>query len=227
MSTNINPTSPSGSRKRRRPAVVCKECRRRKIACDRKSPCGQCILYNSTCVFHPPKLTTRGAAQPSPVATNNYTSPPSSIAIDAFRSPETPPSTLSADALLPWPSTVNNASGVVALVHTQTPNMPAVHATATLRTSPIAATFTVPQGQNPISMKTQASRQPQATSSPTTIGCTQSPLNGRFLKSRLFGRSHWMNSCIQVRISMWCLFLLRPFQLWELHRSGNRCEGES
>ncbi|OAA62846.1 c6 zinc finger domain containing protein [Niveomyces insectorum RCEF 264] len=39
------------ARKRRRPAVVCAECRRRKIACDRKTPCGQCALHNVSCVY--------------------------------------------------------------------------------------------------------------------------------------------------------------------------------
>lgn len=204
MSTNIDNTLPSGSRKRRRTAVVCNECRRRKIACDRKLPCGQCIQYNSTCMYHSTKLLPRGATQPSLVAAaNTYTLPPSSTTLDTFRSAEAPPSARLADDLLAPPSTVNNASGVVPLVHTQTPNLPVVHATATLQISPILGTDTAPQEQNPTSMKTQASRQSQAASSPTTQSCTQPSLNGRFIKSRLFGRSHWMNSCIQVRISLW------------------------
>ena len=219
MNTNADNTLPSGSRKRRRPAVVCNECRRRKIACDRKSPCGQCIQYNSTCMYH-------SIAQPSLVTANPYTLPTPSITLDKFRSSEAPSSARLPDALLPQPSTVKNASGLVALVRTQTPNLPGVYATATLQTSPIVAPDTAPQEQNPTSMKTQASRQSQATSSPTTLSCTQTPLNGRFIKSRLFGRSHWMNSCIQVRISLWRLLLLITSQLPELYGSGIRCEGE-
>ena len=226
MNTNTHNTLPSGSRKRRRPAVVCNECRRRKIACDRKSPCGQCIQYNSTCMYHSPKSLPRGVTQPSLVTANTYTLPTPSITLDTFRSPEAPPSAPLPDALVLPPSTVNNSSGVVALVRTQTPNLPVVHATATLQTSPIVAPDTAPQEQNPTSMKTQASRQSQATSSPTTLSCTQTPLNGRFIKSRLFGRSHWMNSCIQVRISLWRLLLLITSQLPELYESGIRCEGE-
>ena len=34
-------------RKRRRPALACASCRRRKVKCDRNSPCGQCTLRNS------------------------------------------------------------------------------------------------------------------------------------------------------------------------------------
>src|ERR1700712_995428 len=40
------------SRKRRRQAIVCTECRRRKIACDRNSPCTQCIQSNSACTYY-------------------------------------------------------------------------------------------------------------------------------------------------------------------------------
>lgn len=40
------------SRKRRRQAIVCTECRRRKIACDRNSPCAQCIQSNSPCTYY-------------------------------------------------------------------------------------------------------------------------------------------------------------------------------
>ena len=202
MNTNTDNTLPSGSRKRRRPAVVCNECRRRKIACDRKSPCSQCIQYNSTCMYHSPNSLPRGVTQPSLVTANTYTLPTPSITLDTFPSPQAPPSAPLPDALLPPPSTVNNASGVVALVRTQSANLPVVHATATLQTSPIVASDTAPQEQNPTSMKTPASTQSQASSSPTPLSCTQTPLNGRFIKSRLFGRSHWMNSCIQVRISL-------------------------
>jgi hypothetical protein len=40
------------SRKRRRQAVMCSECRRRKIACDRNVPCTQCIQSKSNCLFY-------------------------------------------------------------------------------------------------------------------------------------------------------------------------------
>lgn len=34
-------------RKKRRPALACQECRRRKIRCDRQTPCGQCSKSNA------------------------------------------------------------------------------------------------------------------------------------------------------------------------------------
>lgn len=38
-------------RKRKRPALSCVECRRRKIRCDRSHPCSQCRTINSRCTF--------------------------------------------------------------------------------------------------------------------------------------------------------------------------------
>jgi hypothetical protein len=39
---------PTEPRRRRRPALSCVECRRRKVRCDRNSPCGQCRAHKST-----------------------------------------------------------------------------------------------------------------------------------------------------------------------------------
>jgi hypothetical protein len=38
-------------RKRRRPAVACIECRRRKVKCDRAFPCKSCVLGASLCTY--------------------------------------------------------------------------------------------------------------------------------------------------------------------------------
>ncbi|KAF4488272.1 Aspyridones cluster regulator apdR [Colletotrichum fructicola Nara gc5] len=43
---------PGPPHKRRRPAVACTECRRRKIACDLRSPCGHCRRSLSKCVYN-------------------------------------------------------------------------------------------------------------------------------------------------------------------------------
>ncbi|KAH7411453.1 hypothetical protein BKA64DRAFT_381731 [Cadophora sp. MPI-SDFR-AT-0126] len=41
------------ARRRRRPALSCLECRRRKIKCDRNEPCTNCTLNRSQCSFEP------------------------------------------------------------------------------------------------------------------------------------------------------------------------------
>lgn len=46
------------TRKRQRPALSCVECRRRKVKCDRNSPCGQCKAHKSTvCTYAVPCAT--------------------------------------------------------------------------------------------------------------------------------------------------------------------------
>ncbi|KXJ86987.1 hypothetical protein Micbo1qcDRAFT_108000, partial [Microdochium bolleyi] len=37
--------------RRRRAALTCLECRRRKVKCDRQSPCGQCVTTQVSCIF--------------------------------------------------------------------------------------------------------------------------------------------------------------------------------
>jgi hypothetical protein len=47
-------------RKRRRPALACAPCRRRKVKCDRNSPCGQCTQRNSdSCTYTEDGRTTQ------------------------------------------------------------------------------------------------------------------------------------------------------------------------
>lgn len=56
-------------RRRRRAALTCVECRRRKIKCDRKNPCAHCLSTGTACTFKafsddlsvPPQTEERGA----------------------------------------------------------------------------------------------------------------------------------------------------------------------
>ncbi|KAI1483452.1 hypothetical protein F4774DRAFT_416565 [Daldinia eschscholtzii] len=64
--------SPPGSdntsiRRRRRLTMSCTECRRRKVACDRKNPCNNCTSRKSTCIYwkHQPKSSPY-VAPPTP-----------------------------------------------------------------------------------------------------------------------------------------------------------------
>ncbi|KAB8345906.1 hypothetical protein FH972_022961 [Carpinus fangiana] len=76
MSTSST-AAPAPTRKRRRPAVVCTECRRRKIACDRNAPCGQCVLVNSTCTYSSPNYEPTARPRPASAVKTNATSQPS------------------------------------------------------------------------------------------------------------------------------------------------------
>ncbi|EPE26356.1 Zn2/Cys6 DNA-binding protein [Glarea lozoyensis ATCC 20868] len=66
-------------RKRRRPALSCAECRRRKIKCDRNIPCGPCRQAKSaTCTYSPEGLARKshGIGLASPAMTNTTPSGP-------------------------------------------------------------------------------------------------------------------------------------------------------
>ncbi|KAK0121209.1 hypothetical protein ONS96_011387 [Cadophora gregata f. sp. sojae] len=75
--------------KRRRPAIACTQCRRRKIGCDRLSPCGPCkssplklhCVYNNameTSKFHPiSSWTPNPNPNPTPIPTPSSNSAPS------------------------------------------------------------------------------------------------------------------------------------------------------
>ena len=53
-------------RRRRRPALSCQQCRRRKIKCDRTDPCNHCISASSSCTYStpvgPPRPRDRGVS---------------------------------------------------------------------------------------------------------------------------------------------------------------------
>jgi len=48
-------------RKRRRPAVACTECRRRKVKCDRTLPCTSCFLGTLICIYNFPIIPTQNS----------------------------------------------------------------------------------------------------------------------------------------------------------------------
>ena len=63
-------------RKRRRPALSCVECRRRKIKCDRNYPCNHCkTTKNSNCVYHKdPHSQANRRLSPTSLATGSLRS---------------------------------------------------------------------------------------------------------------------------------------------------------
>ncbi|KAF4211154.1 hypothetical protein CNMCM5878_003094 [Aspergillus fumigatiaffinis] len=61
-------------RRRRRPALSCRECRRRKIKCDQNNPCAQCSRHKTRCVYK--AYTENPDDQPIAVTTQRHDSPP-------------------------------------------------------------------------------------------------------------------------------------------------------
>lgn len=66
-------------RRRRRPALSCVECRRRKIKCDRKDPCTHCTLNKTQCAYR----TYNGAAAQRQRRSRSPLNSPSSLSTNA------------------------------------------------------------------------------------------------------------------------------------------------
>ncbi len=74
--SEVSPVIPfAPPRKRRRPALSCEQCRRRKIKCDRTYPCGQCLQSKAAvCTYSPGSVPKSGhvdgGAVQRPIQTN-------------------------------------------------------------------------------------------------------------------------------------------------------------
>lgn len=78
------------ARKRRRPAVSCVECRRRKIKCDRKIPCTQCLQSRrASCAYKNgyPRTTSSNTAKASSTASPPHPQPQPQRSIDHLSPP--------------------------------------------------------------------------------------------------------------------------------------------
>ncbi|OGM48041.1 hypothetical protein ABOM_002901 [Aspergillus bombycis] len=197
-------TSQGGpSRKRRRQAVVCTECRRRKIACDRNTPCAQCIQSNSPCTYYNSYNSYSASADFSSDQDNSVKPQhrrSSSTAVPAIHN-------FGPRMQLPNPTTVNyhdtftNAADMNTLLPTSTTaldtgatgwfdtnNLGPLTAplSINLETPPIPFTDVGLDGVTSMAEST-AMDAVQTLSSPS-----QHPAKVVFLKSRLYGPSHWM-----------------------------------
>ncbi|KAK3900908.1 C6 zinc finger domain protein [Staphylotrichum tortipilum] len=83
-----------GTRRRRRPALSCHECQRRKVRCDHSQPCGPCARHKAQCVYSRfrPGVATQGPADervrsPGDSLANTATSPEQMIHISGLPSP--------------------------------------------------------------------------------------------------------------------------------------------
>lgn len=76
--------------KRRRPALSCISCRRRKIKCDRNSPCGQCVAISTQCAFQQFDNQPSSPAPPSPRPQSQFVlaTPPSQASQEQQVDPE-------------------------------------------------------------------------------------------------------------------------------------------
>ncbi|KAK6956167.1 hypothetical protein Daesc_001440 [Daldinia eschscholtzii] len=87
--------SPPGSdntsiRRRRRLTMSCTECRRRKVACDRKNPCNNCTSRKSTCIYwkHQPKSSPYVAPPTPSTLDSGHVNVSNTLQLDSWSEPE-------------------------------------------------------------------------------------------------------------------------------------------
>ena len=177
-----NPHLSPPVKKRRRPALSCEQCRRRKVRCDRGSPCSTCVQSgNKTCSY---------AAPPRPRASHprviRPTPPTSSI-----ESPEEP-------------SVTSGGSGGVAAVQTTTPDstgntsidwvfgrtlLHPPEVTAKTDTADNAELESLAQRIRQLEWQVENGKPP-----PGPTQGKKRPMRGMLEKTRFFGPSHWSNA---------------------------------
>lgn len=181
----MNGSASGPQRRRRRPALACEKCRRRKIKCDRNTPCDQCIRSKSeTCVYLPddsPVPTGRKRRVGMSHLTNTSTTP-STTSHGSPSSSANVPAAGAFDALAEQFSIGGNSIADPSKDRASTVRVPLDQLQQLRHKLPDPANL--------------ESAEPTTVSS--SIHKDVLPMKGVFDKSRLFGQSHWMNSIEQV-----------------------------
>lgn len=197
MEPSTNPSVAVTQRKRRRPALACEQCRRRKVKCDRTCPCDQCTkTKSSACTYAPddrsaPYIRMRNGD-------SRHSSSPRSD------SPTTPSESPTYSEML---STISAFGPRVSQVSTTT--VSPAHPEGPARERGGKLTFGLEQTliDRVASLERKVSQEAKSRPSEPNLASPSRQdyvkpstlsLKGVFSKTRLFGQSHWMNNSQQV-----------------------------
>lgn len=185
------PLSPAASvKRRRRPALSCEQCRRRKVKCDRNHPCGQCLQTEiASCAYDPgppvgvsrrTRDTVVPASSPSKSSTgipNRVRSIPSSLCAH-----------VSSVGLSPSSANLSNAT------HPSSYSSPVVERAGSYQEE-------TPRNKDLLDRIRNLEAQLAISKSEGTANLTSpipnappKKLSGTISKTRFFGGSHWMYS---------------------------------
>lgn len=194
------PLSPAASvKRRRRPALSCEQCRRRKVKCDRNHPCGQCLQVKSgACVYEPSRPVgvsrrTRDTAAPASFPGKSSTGiptrvqgTPSSLSTNVTSVGVSPSSAYLSNATLP--SSYNSSIGGSAESHQdETPR----NKDLLDRIRKLEAELAISKSE-----RTNNVPSPIPSAAPKKLKATVS-------KTRFLGGSHWMYSHGAVCHNFW------------------------
>jgi hypothetical protein len=199
------------ARKRRRPALSCVECRRRKIKCDRCVPCGHCVQLKITKCTYPDTQTNVGSqlkapkAPPISVSDNNHQA---NFSIPGLASPVSEAQFSEADPLSRSPLCVIHGSHSERLSFGSTPVCtPDDSASEKNVQNQAQVQFSLPP-RNKDTDEVMSILDVEISSSGDVmlqvggnhiVPRLEVPISQcNFDKAQLFGRSHWMNTFSMV-----------------------------
>ena len=161
-------------KKRRRPALSCEQCRRRKIRCDRMQPCSHCVKSKIPgCSYAPTHVPASWAKR---------------AAAQTAKAPERPPSPPHARTILPVPDPKQQA---------QAPDKPGPASVAS--SQDITTSTEKDHSMHYLEEKlTQVVTLSNAGSPSSRDELT--PPNSNAIKARYFGRGHWLRCTALVRV---------------------------
>ncbi|KKZ58609.1 hypothetical protein EMCG_05505 [[Emmonsia] crescens] len=184
-------------RKRRRPAVSCALCRRRKIRCNRQTPCDNCVRSkNSSCIYgnDPAEAPARNLA-PAPAQDSVLATESSSFSSSSTR-PSRPAASIVNGSTTPSTS-ASQSSHEVEYLKNRVRQLEAYLSQVTAKTAESPASIST----SILNIETTSSSL-AGTFSVHRESCVpgETPAINRSVlhKSRLFGQSHWANGAAQL-----------------------------
>lgn len=191
-------------RKRRRPALSCVQCRRRKIKCDRNTPCNNCMqskkaatcCYNPVEALSPTTVSSRERTTNAPTAQSASSSRGTSDhTIDSLDPRETDFSRTNfpSSRIVPFPENTQ---------HGRDSKEP--ESTVLASYSDTAGVQELRNRVHELEQRLSNSSGEQLPDSGVAHPAPQTVMgaHGNMSKTRFFGEGHWMNSCKQVQT--WC-----------------------
>ncbi|PGH33694.1 hypothetical protein GX50_03521 [[Emmonsia] crescens] len=199
-------TSDAAPRKRRRPALACDQCRRRKIKCDQKVPCDQCHRSKNLSIHACTYVHSHTPASISPI--RRYASPKPQRP-SAFQAPQAPAAPTSqvihpgSFTAYPSPSTANisdqspHADDQRSDITGSTRNVARNLQSAATIQALVDRVRLLEKKLSDSAKTSYGAISPSPVSRPLEVlegpGSSHAPVRGIFSKTRFFGKSHWMN----------------------------------
>ncbi|KXJ85302.1 hypothetical protein Micbo1qcDRAFT_198891 [Microdochium bolleyi] len=194
-------------RRRRRPAVSCTLCRRRKVRCNREVPCSNCVRSgNAPCVYDGPPPATTSAAAARSSASSAAVHP---LLRRAGAGPEVSSEGLGLPLATPSPSSASTSSlprpTATATASSVTSSVPASrdqsrqhdrHDVVAEMTTHLAGSFHMLSDAAGTPNSTAGSSRNNTTTTGTTRSTAPSIPRSVTHKGRTFGQSHWIGASL-------------------------------